>query len=304
VDDGSARGEPSEAAAWARRLTPLAWLFVILAGLDLLQRLLSLPGPMELTTGVAAVARAVSHALIVLLPAAVLVGEPTAWRARRLVLVGALTLAGAELGAVLLQAYGASLLAPDTAGAERLPGESLGDLIRFALVLAWLVGPVLLGFGLARRLRGAGSGPSMRPTPARLFVLALGIIISGLEILQVLGLRGPLHRLDVVTGVVGALLAVAWAYVAAVALPDVATPVSARRGRMALAAGALAFVAASALSIVNTAVLDGLVDLPSGFFALSSVLSGVGAVLLIAGFAAGLPDPETAGPDTAPAEAA
>lgn len=276
------------AGAWVRRLTPLAWLFVVLAGLDLVQRLLWLPVPPTLTTSLAGIVRAFSPALLVLLPAAVLVGEPTAWRTSRLILIGALTLVGAELLGLAWRIYWESAVAPAVAATERVPGEPLGDVIRLVVALARLAGPVLLGVGLSRLFRNRAAAPSARPTVGAIVVIALGAAVAGSQLLGVLGQRGPLHRLEVVAGVLAALVAIAWAYLAAVALPGASTDRPSRRGRIVLAMGALAFVATSALSIVNAAALAGLVELPSGSFVLSSVLSGVGAVLLIAAFAAGL----------------
>jgi hypothetical protein len=289
VHKGISRRWRSGAGAWVRRLTPLAWLFVVLAGLDLVQRLLWLPLPPTLTTSLAGIVRAVSPALVVLLPVAVLVGEPTAWRTSRLLLIGALTLVGAELLGLVWRIYWESAVAPAVAAIERAPGEPLGDAIRLVVALARLAGPLLLGVGLSRLLRNRTAAPSARPTVGAIVVLALGVAVAGSQLLAVLGQGGPVHRLEVVAGVLAALVAIAWAYLAAVALPNASTDRPSRRGRIELAMGALAFVATSALSIVNAAALAGLVEFPSGFFVLSSVLSGVGTILLIAGFAAGLP---------------
>ena len=294
VHNGMTRRGRSGAGAWVRRLTPLAWLFVALAGLDLVQRLLWLPVPPTLTTSLAGIVRAVSPALVVLLPAAVLVGEPRAWRTGRLILIGTLTLVGAELLGLAWRIYWESAVASAIAATERAPVEPLDDVIRLVVALSRLAGPVLLGVGLSRLLRNRASAPSARPTVGALLVIALGAVVAGSQLLGVLGQRGPLHRLEVVVGVFAALVAIAWAYLAAVALPGASTDRPPRRGRIVLAAGALAFVATSALSIVNAAALYGLVELPSGFFVLPSVLSGVGAVLLIAGFAAGLPSSDAA----------
>jgi hypothetical protein len=284
----------SRAGAWVRRLTPLAWLFVVLAGLDLVQRLLWLPVPPTLTTSLAGIARAVSPALVVVLPAAVLVGEPTAWRTSRLILVGALALVGAEFLGLAWRIYWASAVAPAVTATERAPTEPLSDLIQLVVALARLAGPILLGVGLSRLLRDRAAAPSERPTVGALVVIALGTAVAGNQLLAVLGEHGPLHRLEVVAGVFAALVAIAWACLAAVALPRASTDRPSRRGRIMLAIGALAFVATAALSIVNAAAIEGLVEVPSGFFVLSSVLSGVGAILLIAGFAAGVPSSDAA----------
>jgi len=292
VHDGMTRSRRSVASAWVRRLTPLAWLFVVVAGLDLVQRLLWLPAPATLTTSLAGIVRAFSPALLILLPAAVLVGEPTAWRTSRLILIGALTLVGAELVGLAWRIHWESAVAPAIAATERVPDEPLGDAIRLVVAVARLAGPVLLGVGLSRLLRNRDAAATARPTLGGLVAIALGVAVAGSQLLGVLGERGPLHRLEVVAGVFAALVAIAWAGLAAVALPSASTDRPSRRGRIALATGALLFVAASALSIVNAAALDGRVELPSGFFVLSSLLSGVGAVLLIAGFAAGLPSPD------------
>jgi hypothetical protein len=294
VHNGILRRGRSGADAWVRRLTPLAWLFAVLAGLDLVQRLFWLPVPPTLTTSLAGIARAVSPALVVLLPTAVLVGEPTAWRTSRLILIGALTLVGAEFVGLAWRIYWESAVAPAIAAAERVPGEPLGDVVRLVVAFARLAGPVLLAVGLSRLLRNRAATLSTRPTVGAMVVIALGAAVAGSQLLAVLGQGGPLHRLEVVAGVLAALVAIAWAYLAAIAVPGASTDRPSRRGRIVLATGALAFIAASALSIVNTAALAGLVEVPSGFFVLSSVLSGVGAVLLIAGFAAGLPSTDAA----------
>jgi hypothetical protein len=294
VHDGMTRSRRSVASGWVRRLTPLAWLFVVVAGLDLVQRLLWLPAPPTLTTSLAGIVRAFSPALLILLPAAVLVGEPTAWRTGRLILIGALTLAGAELVALAWRISWESTAASAVAAAQRVPGEPLDDWVRLIVAVARLAGPILLAVGLSRLLRNRAAGPSARPTLGGLVAIALGVAVTGTQLLGVLGERGPLHRLEVVAGVFAALVAVAWACLVAVALPSASTNRSSRPGRIALASGALLFVAASALSIVNAAALDGRVELPSGFFVLSSLLSGVGAVLLIAGFATGLPSADAA----------
>ncbi len=296
----------SGAGAWVRRLTSLAWLFVVLAGLDLVQRLVLLPVPSTLTTYVAGIVRAVSEALIVLLPAALLVGEPTAWRTSRLILIGALTLAGAELVGLAWPIYWESAVVPAVTATERVPNERLGDLIRLVVALARLAGPVLLGVGLSGLLRDRAAAPSARRSVGRLLVIAFGIALAAGQLLAVLGQHGPVHRVEVVAGVFAALVAISWAYLAAVALPDASTDRPSRRGRIVLACGALAFVATSALSLVNASALYGLIELPSGFFIPSSMLSGLGAVLLIVGFAAGLPSaaeadaawPESAGPES------
>jgi hypothetical protein len=294
VHDEMTRSRRSDVGAWVRRLTPLAWLFVAVAGLDLVQRLLWLPVPPTLSTSLAGIVRAFSPAFVVLLPAAVLVGEPTAWRTSRLLLVGALTLAGAELLGLVWRIYWESAVASAVAAAERVPGEPLDDVVRLVVAVARLAGPVLLAVGLSRLLRNRDAAATARLTLGGLVAIALGVAVAGTQLLEVLGQRGPLHRLEVVAGVFAGLVAVAWAGLAAVALPSASTDRPSRRGRIALATGALFFVAASALSIVNVAALDGRVELPSGFFVLSSLLSGVGAVLLIAGFAAGLPSPDAA----------
>ncbi|MFI5254273.1 MAG: hypothetical protein ACHQ15_02280 [Candidatus Limnocylindrales bacterium] len=285
TDRGEGRADPG--GGWLRRLTPLAWLFVVLALADLLQRALWLP-PADLTDDVTGLIRAAAQAAFVLFPAAVLIAEPEAWRTSRFLFAGAVVLAAAELTGILFGLYQASLLAPDAVSGERLPGEALGDLVRFVRVVAFAAGPVLLGIGLALRSRAPAAGPLMRTTPASLLVLVCGIAIGGIEIVQVLGLSGPLHRLDVVTGVVGALLPVAWAFAAAEAIPDDGSPEPRRRGRVAVAAGAIAFVAGGALSILDLAVIEGLVDLPLRIFAFSAVLAAVGAALLIWGLSVGL----------------
>jgi hypothetical protein len=290
VHDGMTRSRRSVATGWVRRLTPLAWLFVVVAGLDLVQRVLWLPAPPTLTTSLAGIVRAFSPALLILLPAAVLVGEPTAWRTDRPVLIGTLTIAGAELVGLVWRIYVESAAASAVAAAQRVPSEPLDDVVRLVVAVARLAGPVLLGIGLSRLLRNRQVAATARPTLGGLVAIALGVAVAGTQLLEVLGQRGPLHRLEVVAGVLAALVAIAWAYLAAVALPSASTDRSSRTGRIALATGALLFVAASALSIANTVALEGLVELPSGFFVLSSVLSGVGAVLLILGFAAGLPN--------------
>jgi hypothetical protein len=294
VDGGMGLEARAALATWARRLTPLAWLFVVLAAADLVLRLLWLPGPAELTTTLAGIAHAAAHALIVLLPAAVLSAEPRAWRKARPIILGVLTLAGTELVSLAAQVYRASLVAPDTAAAERLPGETLGDLLRFALAIGALAGPVLLAVGLAWLLRGRLGVPALRPTPTRLTILALGAAVAGIELLQVLGERGPVHRLDVVCGAVYALVVVAWAGLAAVAIPPASDVGPGRRGRLLLATGALAFVAASALSLVNTFVLDGSIAISAGFFLLSPLLGTIGVALLVAGLAARPQGPEAA----------
>lgn len=289
VHDGMTRSRRSVFRSWVRRLTPLAWLFVVLAGLDLVQRLLWLPVPPMPTTSLAGIVRAFSPALVVLLPAAVLVGQPTAWRTSRLLLIGALTLAGAEILGLAWRIYTVSAVASAVAAAERVPGEPLDDVARLVVAVARLAGPVLLGLGLSRLLRNRDVAATARPTLGGLVAIALGVVVAGAQLLEVLGQRGPLHRLEVVAGVLATLVAIAWAYLAAVALPGASADGPSRRTHIALTMGALALVATSALSFVNTAALDGLVELPSGFFVLSAVLSGVGAILLIAGFAAGLP---------------
>jgi hypothetical protein len=299
VEDGMARDSGGGALDWTRRLTPLAWLFVVLAGLDLAQRLLWLPASSELTNGIAAVTGAIARALLVLLPAAVLVGDPAAWRERRLVIGGALAICGAELVSLAVQVYRSAILAPDAPSSERVAGEVLGDLLRFALVVAWLAGVAALGAGLARRYRGRAAGPTWRPAPATLVIIALGAATAIIELLQVLGDHGPVHRLDVVAGAVASLVVVAWAYVAAVTLPDGATVAEDRRARTLLASAALLFVAASALGIVNAGVLDEIVGLPTGFFILSPLLSVAGAILFVLGLAV-----RARVADAAPAEAA
>jgi hypothetical protein len=283
------------AGAWIRRITPLAWMFVVVAGLDLVQRLLWLPAPAALTTGLAGIVRAFSPALMLLLPAAILVAEPTARRTARLLLVGTLTLVGAELIGLVWRMYTESAAASALVAAERVPGEPLDDVVRLVVAVARLAGPVLLAVGLARLLRDRNPGPRARLTVAAVVLIGLGIVVAGAQLLAVLGEHGPLHRLEVVAGVLAALAAVAWACLAAVALPSASTDRSHRLGRVALALGAALFVASSALSIVNAVALDGRVELPTGFFVLSALLSGVGAVLLIVGFAMGLPSADSVG---------
>jgi len=302
VHDAMTRSRRSIAGAWVRRITPLAWLFVVAAGLDVVQRLLWLPAPAAPTTSLAGIVRAFSPALTLLLPAAILVVEPTAWRTARLLLIGTLTLVGAELLGFVWRMYTESAAASALAAAERVPGEPLDDVVRLVVAVARLAGPVLLAFGLARLLRDRLPGLRARLTVGALVVIALGIVVAGAQLLAVLGEHGPLHRLEVVAGVLAALAAIAWACLAAVALPPASTDRSHRLGRVALALGAALFVASSALSIVNAVALDGRMELPSGFFVLSALLSGVGAVLLIAGFAMGLPSADNAGA-TAPESA-
>jgi hypothetical protein len=294
VHDEMTRSRRSIAGAWVRRVTPLVWLFVVVAGLDVVQRLLWLSAPAALSTSLAGIVRAFSPALMLLLPAAILVAEPTAWRTARLLLIGTLTLVGAELVGLVWRMYTESAAASALAAAERVPGEPLDDVVRLVVAVARLAGPVLLAVGLAHLLRDRTSGPRARLTVGAVVLIGLGIVVASAQLLAVLGEHGPVHRLEVVAGVLAALAAVAWACVAAAALPSASTDRSHRPGRVALALGAALFVASSALSIVNAVALDGRVELPSGFFVLSSLLAGVGAVLLIAGFAMGLPSADSA----------
>ena len=293
VHNGMTPPVQSGVGAWVRRLTPLAWLFVALAVLDLVQRLLWLPTPSTLTASLAGVIRATAPALLVLVPAAVLVGKPRAWRTSRLILIGALVVACAELLSLGWRMYWQPAVASAIAANERVPGEPVGDVIRLVVVIAQLAGPVLLGVGVSRLGANPSATSSLRPTIGGYLVIAFGAAVAGSQLLAVLGDQGPRHRLDVVAGVVAALVVVAWASLFAIALPRGSADRSARRGSLMLATGALAFVATGALSVVNTAVLNGAVAVPSGFFVLSSVLAGVGAVLLIAGFGAGVPHFDT-----------
>ena len=306
VADETAIAVTTGLTSLARRLTPLAWAFVVLAALDLAQRLLwSFPVP-DLTWGLTWVARAVTHGLLVALPAAVLAADPDGWRTRRLVLVGALTIAGAELVSLAVAVYRATILSPDAPATERLAGEALGDLLRFVLVLASVVGPALLGAGLARRYRGRVGGPSWRPAPVTLAILLVGATTTALQILQVLGESGPVHRLEVVTGAMAAFHALAWAYVAAVTLPDSGIIGAERRPRMALAAGALSTVAAGLVSTLLIAMLDRAVEVPAAALTLPPLLSALGVILLICGLATSAPDPRarpTAGRAATPSRA-
>ncbi|HEX7491621.1 MAG TPA: hypothetical protein VF337_07935 [Candidatus Limnocylindrales bacterium] len=137
------------AASRIRRVPALAWPFIALAGLDFIVVALA-NGTNWSVLGFLVVVYRVAWAL---LPAAVIIGCPTAWRTARLVLVGAI--AWSTIGAAATLLWGLPFVSTDMGLHSNY--ASLG--VSFLREIASLAAPIAIVMGLSVRRRTSTSWP-------------------------------------------------------------------------------------------------------------------------------------------------
>ena len=133
----------------ARRVPPLAWPFIVLAGLRWLVLLIAAGGSWDVWT----VLVVVDVTAWALLPAAVIIGRPDAWRSARVVFLGAI--AWSTIGAVssLIWGVGEAGVDPNLSfSAARLSVGLVQEIV-------FIAAPLMIVYGLSFRRRTATSWP-------------------------------------------------------------------------------------------------------------------------------------------------
>jgi len=134
-----------------RRVPRMAWPFVALAGLRLLVFLIAAGGRWDVWT----VLVVVDVTAWALLPAAVIIGRPDAWRSARVVLVGAI--AWSTIGAVSSLFWGVDA----AAGGLNLSFSAARLSVSLVQEVVALAAPLVIVYGLSFRRRTATSWPSL-----------------------------------------------------------------------------------------------------------------------------------------------
>jgi hypothetical protein len=144
------RRAADRAAKLARRVPSLAWPFIILAALEFVVLALD-SGSSWSVLGFLVVVDSVAWAL---LPAAVIIGCPTAWRTARLVLIGAI--AWSTVGAAAALLWGLPFVSTDMGLHSNY--ASLG--VSLLREIASLAAPIAIVMGLSVRRRTSTSWPA------------------------------------------------------------------------------------------------------------------------------------------------
>ena len=247
------------------------------------------------------VLQTVPSVVAILLPAVILVRHPDAWWTARTLLFGAVLLAVVPALIILaqpLQGYFEALTPPN----EDLPLVTLAEVYRAVILLVGVTGLAYIGLGLSMARRYVDVGPGWATAwfvpGATIFGAIVGVLAAQGQI-EGVSMTPALFIYVGSSVILGVLRIAVWAFLASVLTRGWAAGEDPRSGwGLATAATVLVIVA---LVIINLGGMIGITDEAIGTVLgyVTVVLYSGGHLLLLAGFAVGLPaidEPEA--PDT------